>query len=220
MRRGRVAVVGGTVAAVVVGGLVVASLAARDDARAGSTEQPATTEPSPGPSGEPGPEASDASDPSSETAEDPAVPAEPVHEAVASPESLCAQVTVADFTSLTGVPVSLDQATGELQCDYVSEEPDGSFGRVTARVPDDFTTWEAYVATQPDGAQVSRPDIADGAIVIVVDTGGSMRYVTAEAALGSTVITWELALPGTVEEAREQGTDLLELVTSTAEDRS
>lgn len=216
MRRSRVAVVGGTVAAVVVGGLVFASLAARDDApaRADSTEQPATSEPSPGPSGEPGPEASDASDPSGEMAED------PVHEAVASPESLCTQVTAADFTSLTGVPVSLDQATSELQCDYVSEEPDGSFGRVTARVPDDFTTWEAYVATQPDGDQVSRPDIADGAIVIVVDTGGSMRYVTAEAALGSTVITWELALPGTVEEAREQGTDLLELVTSTAEDRS
>ncbi|MBO1750293.1 hypothetical protein J4G33_00580 [Actinotalea sp. BY-33] len=220
MRRARAAVVGGGVAALAVGGLLLATLPTAGDGddepvQAAPPQLP-VAEPAASPGGEPGQDQPASQD--RVAAEDDDRAAEDVEPAVSSPEALCAQVTAADFTAITDIPVTVAEAADELQCDYVPEEADGTFGRVTARVPEDYTTWDAYVATQPDDDQVSRPDIADGAIVIVVDAGGSMRYVTAEVALGATVVTWELALPASVREAREQGTALLELVASGGED--
>lgn len=122
---------------------------------------------------------------------------------------LCDRVTAATFEELTGLTVELAATSAREQCDYtILGGLEGTFARVTQRPLEDYSNWAGYAATQPDGPDITRPAVADGAYVSVVD-GGDISYVTAEAGVGTTIVTWELALPANPTDAREQATALL-----------
>lgn len=131
----------------------------------------------------------------------------------AQPEDLCSLVTADAFEAVTGVAVTLEAAPTTLQCDYRSDAVDGFYARLSAQVPDDYTTWADYAATQPSGpGSLTLAGIGDGAIVTVSDGGSGLVYGTAESGVGTTVITWQLALPGTEDAVRGAASDLLERV--------
>lgn len=127
----------------------------------------------------------------------------------APPTDLCAAVPAAAFESATGMAARTEASASQAECDYAVDE--GSFARVTSRpVDDDFTSWAAYVGSQPPaGPETTYPEIADGAIVTTVEDGSGRTYVTAEAYHDDSIITWELALPVPPDEARETASTLL-----------
>lgn len=227
MNRRRAWIVAGAVFAAIVLVVIVVLITQPDDepqAPTPSPSEPTASAPSePSPSDQGSDESPDAEGPVEEgpvpgsddesTDEDDGSAGQEPDDDPASRTDLCDRVTAEIFEGITGLTVDPSSGGVREQCDYaIVDGPEGVFARVTQRPLEDHGSWAAYAATQPDGPDVTRPSVADGAYVSVVD-GGDVRYVTAEAGVGVTVITWELALPATPADARDQATALLQAAT-------